>query len=136
MYLTLFVILLGLSLLLITLGLFKPEHSELSLIGFTFLFLLGIVLINNDISIKSGEIFKDLYIYGNNYTGYHWDYVNPTTPNVTDVNLFHSNRTITYTYSEIDLGTHITSRLVGYWLCIASVVGFIGVILGLRKQKY
>lgn len=39
------------------------------------------------------------YIYGKNYTSYHWDYSSPTTPPYTTVSLFHENTT--YTYSEV-----------------------------------
>lgn len=37
----------------------------------------------------------ELYVYGNNYTGYNWDY-GSAPPQVTDVNVFHKNITNTY----------------------------------------
>ncbi len=54
MYLTLFVVFICIALVLIGLGLYKPEHSELSLIGFFFLFLLSTVLLGGDIQYKIG----------------------------------------------------------------------------------
>lgn len=36
------------------------------------------------------------YVYGDNYTGYHWDYEIPG-PSTNDVNLFHENRSYYYT---------------------------------------
>ena len=128
MFLSLFIIFLSLSLILVALGLFKPEHSELSLTGFTLMFILSFTLINNGLELKTGEFNEELYIYGDNYSGYHWDYINPEPTNKDPVNLFHTNNTTMDIYDTYPSST----RAYGFWLCIASVVGFIGVLAGLK----
>lgn len=115
MDLILFIIFLLLSLLLIILGLIKTEHSEIALIGFAFLFLLSIVLIVNDIQIKTGEFTEELYSYDN-------------------LTINHINITTINTYEDIDLGGNL-SHIFGYWLAVISMIGFIGVVFGLRKQE-
>ena len=131
MYLTLFVVFVCLSLLLVSLGLFKTEHSELALIGFFFLFILSFSLINDNITMKSGEFEKEVFVYGDNYSGYHWDYDFPN-PSVDDVNLFHSNKTTTYLYETLDLGGN-NNHVFGYWLAVGSMIGFAGVLWGLKR---
>lgn len=100
MDLTLFVVLLSLSLILIAIGLFRPEHTELALVGFVFLFLLSLVLIVGDLQYKTG--YTERLTYGDNYTGYHWDYDYALPPGAKEVNLFHINRT--YTYQDVNIG--------------------------------
>lgn len=55
----------------------------------------------------------ELYIYGNNYTDYHWDYDYPG-PQTTDTNLFHQNTT--YVYDEICYNSTVNN------LCTKSVI--------------
>ena len=133
MELILFIVFLSLSLLLVTLGLIKSEHSELALVGFGFLFIMSLIIINGDIQYKTGT--KEVYVYGNNYTGYHWDYVIPGPPVVNDVNLFHSNQTNIYSsMQDISIAGGFFFHLVGYWLAVCSIVGFVGVLAGLKAN--
>jgi len=140
MDLILFVIFLLLSFLLIILGLIKTEHSELALIGFVFLFLLSLVLIVNDIQIKTGYNTDETYIYGINLTDYHYDDydVDPSfwkdITNAEDALLFHSNQTLRYTYDDINLGGNL-SHIFGYWLAVISSIGFLGVLIGLKPKE-
>jgi len=88
------------------------EHSELALIGFTFLFLLSLFIIDGDIQYKAGEIRETVGALANN-----------------------SIMNISYYYTNIDDEAVAGSTLLhtlGYWLAISSVVGFIAVLLGLR----
>jgi len=131
MELILFIVFLSLSLILITLGLIKSEHSELALVGFGFLFIMSLIIINGDIQYKTG--FTELYQYGDNYTGYHWDYDYDDPPGVKETNLFHRNQTNTYSSMEdISIAGNFFFHLVGYWLAISSVVGFVGVLASLK----
>jgi len=139
MDLILFVIFLLLSFLLIILGLIKTEHSELALIGFVFLFLLSIVLIANDIQIKSGYDIEEAYIYALNLStgSYHIDYDGTFSKDITnleDALLVHKNITSVNTYENIDLGGNL-SHIFGYWLAVISVIGFLGVIIGLKPKE-
>jgi hypothetical protein len=52
---------------LIALGLFRPEHTELSLVGFVFLFLLGIVILNGQLVYKIGTSTNSSFDYDTNY---------------------------------------------------------------------
>ena len=64
--------------------------------------LLGVDHLNTAPVCESVPTFtEEVYIYGNNYTDYHWDYMtqppNCTNPNdFTCVNLFHRNITTSY----------------------------------------
>lgn len=119
MELILFIIFLVLSFILITLGLFKTEHSELSLIGFLFLFLLSLIIISNSVSYQIGTETNTSYSY---------------TADVTPLlnNTYEITRDIYVTSPDNNSFTHT----VGYWLAIVSIVGFIGVIVSLRKQNW
>ena len=59
-----------------------------------------------------GERLKNettYYKYGNNYTGYHWDYQSPPeNPPITDINLFHDYTTYVYENTCDDLATPFT----------------------------
>lgn len=120
MILTLFCVFLVLSLVLITLGLKFTEHTELALIGFLFLFLLSLVILNENIVYEIGENVSSTFTYtgvGNNTL------------------LTSSFETYTSNYEPITFDGGITSHLVGYWLALISILGFIGVILGIRHSK-
>jgi len=43
------------SCIFIALGLFRLEHTELSLVGFVFLFLLSMVIIGDNLTYQTGE---------------------------------------------------------------------------------
>jgi len=110
MDLTLFVIFFSLSLILIILGLFRTEHTELALVGFLFLFLLSFLIINSDIQQKTGEITNST-VTGN------------FTQEIT-----------TYQYADIDLGGTF-SHSFGYWLAVMAIIGFIGCLIGIKHSK-
>jgi hypothetical protein len=128
MDLTLFIVFLVLSLLLVALGLYRSEHTELSLVGFLFLFLLSLIIMGGDIQYKTGENLTYSCLCCNNtepYTGV------PYLCDGTDANLVVTSTVDTY---ETWSAGGTLSHLVGYWLAIASFVGFIGVLLSLRRQ--
>ena len=76
--------LVAISLMMVAMGLFKPEHSELAIIGFLIIFLLSWTLINNNLEYKTGTSTFEHYQYVNETSG---------TPKVTE-NILH-NVTIT-----------------------------------------
>lgn len=121
MYLTLFVLLMALSFILIALGFFIREHAELSLIGFAFLFLLSILVINNDIQIETG-------VNSTNVLGE----FNSSHTNTSTFHIIHVEEV--KTYEDIDLGGNY-SHTFGYWLAVISILGFIGTLMSLRKQE-
>ena len=113
MELIIFVVFLVLSLILIALGLFIPEHSELSLIGFFFLFLLAMLILFGTITHKTGT-------------------QNNVTCEYADGNLTGSIEEVTDIYTPITMDGTL-SHSFGYWLALISVVGFIGVIVALKR---
>ena len=122
MYLELFIVFLLLSLVIVALGLFKPEHSELGLIGFLFLFLLSLVVLYGDIQYKVGENYTyDCLCCVDGRLGQTCD---DNTSNLVKI------ASIDYYVTFESGGTF--SHLVGYWLAVGSFIGFIGVLMGLR----
>lgn len=118
MELILFCVFLGISLLTICIGLFRPEHTEMALIGFVFLFLLAINLEAGGVDYKIGTITNSTFSYT--------DFGNYTL-------LTSSDEVNTDVYSNFTGGT--MSHIVGYWLAIMAVIGFVGVLVGLRRQR-
>lgn len=114
----LYVVLIIITLVLIFLSFYAPEHSELGLVGFLFLFLLSMVMIGGDIQYKTGE---------NTTTLTEYTYDNTTLTSTTETAVTVDN------YETFTAGGTL-SHTVGYYLAVASIVGFIGVLLGLRYQ--
>ena len=78
----------------------KREHIFLRLI-LVFFFLQCIIFVAKGVYEDCDYVLnytRSYEIYGDNYTGYHWDYLNPPKPTLADVNLFHTNVTYQYTY--------------------------------------
>lgn len=113
MILTLFGVLVFISLVLITLGLIKSTESAQSLIGFFLLFLLALVIINGSLEYETGATIETSYTYSG-------------------VEVASTSQNVTNQYANFD---DTTSHRVGYYLAIASSIGFIGVLFGLRKGR-
>ena len=88
------------------------------MMGWILLFLLFVNLMANPIEYKTGE--EETYIYGANFSDYHWDYygVEPVV-GVKDYELFHKE--IEDKYSEY------TNKVIFIYLSIISGMGFISV---------
>lgn len=115
-----FIIILAISIILIIIGLIIREHTELSIIGFAFLFMLAMILITSDIQRKTGENSTVEYIWGcDNYTS--------NTTIIYIMAASESKENVYETYAES------LSRTIGYWLAVASIVGFVGIIVSLRR---
>jgi len=123
MILALFGVLMAIGLILIILGLVIREHTELALIGFLFIFLLSFELINGTLEYQTG--IENVYKYGNNFTGYHWDYDYSTLPNTNnDIYLFHVTEYNQYTFYQ--------NRTMGIYLAIISIIGMIVLAYNLK----
>jgi len=136
MELILYTIFLGLALLIIAIGLFRPEHTEMALIGFVFLFLLGLNLEAGSITYKTGV--NETYTYSclccsnGEPTG---------SPGICTSELNNSANLVVTGVEKVDVYDTFTaggilSHILGYWLMIMSVVGFIGVLVGLGTQRF
>jgi len=103
MILTIFIFMSCLGFVLFVLG-YVLDIPLLSIIGAVFIFGLGLLVVSDDVQVVNGT--EEVYIYGNNFTGYHWDGYNGSSeaPSSTDRNayLFHKNET--KIYEDYDFG--------------------------------
>lgn len=103
--------------------------------GFMVLFLLGLALMADGFDYVSGNNFTEYYQYGNNFSGYHWDYDTGDAPvfNASDdpAFLFHRVRTSENVISEYD-GLNI--RTVGFFISILGGLGFMLCFFDLRRE--
>lgn len=82
----------------------KKEHLILRLLG--SFFFVGLLILVPKTALDNSENCefvltkqRESYIYGDNFSGYHWDYINPPNLNPSDdIFLFHRNVTNTYDY--------------------------------------
>ena len=87
---------------------------------------------NGEIKYSNG--YNETYVYGNNFSGYHWDYTNPLEGRPQDPAegfLFHTAR-----YNNYDFFKDPLSHRLGLYLAIASAVGFAGVLFSLANTKW
>lgn len=117
MILSLFLLFIFISLVLIIIGIFRPEHSEQAMVGFGLLFILGITLINGSITYPVG----DNTTISNTYSIYNESVV-----------LSSSIETKEITYSDFQ---DSSSHTFGYWISIVSAFGLFGVIIGFRRGR-
>lgn len=116
MYLVLFLVFLGLSLLLIVIGLVRPDHTELSLVGFAFLFVLSFVFITGDVQYQVGVNESNTYGLVNG------SYVLTQVESVDVYDTFESGG--------------LLSHFVGYWLAVMAFAGFVIVLVSTKKPEW
>lgn len=142
-------VLLGVALVFITLGTFRPAESYHAIIGFSLLLILGSFLMGfGDLSVNMvvGKNVTpcdamEIYVYGDNYTDYHWDYDFSNPPGCSNPNdfscvrLFHTN--ITYdgcVESEVEIREPVTGNgIIGFLLVIFGAAGLIVNFFQLRS---
>ena len=84
----------------------KENNLEQNILKLILLvFVIGLLILIPKIALDSNTVCElvldntqDVYQYGNNFTGYHWDYDTGTAPDgpQLDAYIFHINRTNTY----------------------------------------
>jgi len=111
MILGLYTFLLGISIVLILIGFFRPNESGFALIGFTLLFVLSLIMMNGQLEIENGANVSTTF----NYDG---------------SQITSSGQTISYEYSSWD---NDTSHQIGFWLTIAAVIGFIFMLFSINR---
>jgi len=110
-------IFLGFALVLFALSKMVKDFLFVFISGITFV-LVGLSIFTTGLDIKSGESENIIYQYGNNFSGYHWDYDTGTAPDgpQLDAYLFHTDTTTTNTYSTQDpITTHGMGAII-IWL--------------------
>jgi len=122
MILLLWLVFVGISLILVVIGLMKSTESAQALIGFFFLFLLAFVVLGNNLEYHTGEITNTSYVYVANSS-----------------NLNYTTETTTNVYSTYNDTTGIfNTHRFGYFMAVASAVGLVGVLIslkGLRRRE-
>lgn len=127
----LYLALLVISLILVALSLYRNDHAELGIVGFTFIFILSFVMIAGDIQYKVGVNETNTYgclccvdgvVYDDGDCG------------------DNSSLQIVYTekmniYDTFTAGG-VLSRTVGYWLAVLAVVGLIGIFVSLKAEGF
>lgn len=127
MILSIFGLFMLIGLALIIIG-YSTEDGAVQIVGYSFLFILGTALLSSSVEYQSGEFTRETYVYGDNFSGYHWDYVSPPkTPG--DVFLFHANKTQTKTYTTL---SDTYSHAFGVWLCVISILGVAFAVANVR----
>ena len=119
MILGVFITLIGISLAFIALGFFRQEHSEISLIGFLFIFLLALLILNNGLEYKTGVLRSGNFSYN----------VSATTPYLLNASVSEVDIYATYQDSH----GFVTTKRLGFFMAVMSAVGFIGSLMGMRQ---
>jgi len=120
MLLYLFFLLLGVAIVLTIFG-FGSDIILFALVGTIMIFLLGMSLLTNGIDYKVGT--EEVYVYGNNFTDYHWDGYNGSSNAPSQVDreafLFHTNSTDVYDNYDDKNGDRF-----GWFLMILGALAF------------
>jgi len=130
MILEVFAVLFIVSVILIVLNSIYDLPS-LGIVGYSLLFIVGSSILVTGLSYKTGE--RSAYTYGNNFTGYHWDYDYSEIPNTKDeIFIFHINKTSTYTEIQGDFILFDISHVIGLLLALLGAFGFIFTFTDMR----
>jgi hypothetical protein len=105
------------SLVLIIIGLTRPTESAQALVGFAFLFILSVILVQGNLEYQIGSLVNSSYSYDASGK------VNFTTQQISDQYV-----------SFVDVGTSNTQHWIGYYLALASAAGFLGTLFSLRGR--
>ena len=142
MILTVYLAFFAVAVVILLLGVIIGENY-FSFVALFFLFLLGNSLLFNGVDYQTGEStslcnYEDTYVYGDNYSSYHWDYMTapPVCNNPTDtscINLFHTvreyNASCTETVTKVYTSLNDTlTWWFGFLLAIASAGGMAAIL--------
>ena len=106
------------SLVMITIGLARPSESAQALVGFFFMFVLSGIMLSGDLAYPIGKNTTISYSYS------------------LDINSsVQINNTVSLERDEYNQFNDTTSHIIGYYLAIASAVGFIGTMFSIRKSN-
>ena len=139
MILTVYLAFFAVAIVILVLGVVLGENY-FSFVALFFLFLLGVSLFVSGVDYQTGETkilcnYEDIFQYGNNFTGYHWDYDTGTAPDgpQTDAYVFHTwrdyNASCVETVSKVY--TNLNDTLTwwfGFLMAIASAGGMAAIL--------
>jgi len=113
MLLTLWALFTAIGMILIIIGFFRPEHTAQGLVGFLFLFFLSFPILNGELEVESGHNTTTTFTY------------DPDLNNT----LLSTDAVLQYQY------TKYSSHNFGYYMAVASALGFVVLIASIRKTK-
>ena len=133
MDLSLYIVLIVISLIFIFLGFYKSEHTEFSLIGFMFLFLLSMVMLQGNIQYKTGVFYNYSCLCCGEFTDQRGTVYGAHVCDSTENSSLYVS-SISDVYGDFTAGG-VLSHLIGYYLAVASSIGFAVVLISLRRTK-
>lgn len=114
MILGLYAFLIGISITLILLGVFRRNESAFALVGFALFFILSLVMLNGNLEVEKGA---------NTTTAFNYD---------AGGNIVSSTNDIDYSYETWE---DTASHQIGFWLATASALGFIFMLYSIQGGK-
>ena len=114
MILGLYAFLLGIGITLIFFGILKHEYSGFALIGFGITFILAMILQTGNLEIQKGANSSTSFNYSSSG----------------DINNLQQN--IQFSYQPWN---DTSSHQIGFWMAIASAIGFIFLIFSIQRGK-
>lgn len=124
----LYLFLLALSFLLVIIGLIKTEHTELTVIGFFFIFLLSFTILSNNLEFKTGTT-----------ESYTYDCLCCDENRVSNSSLVCDGNSTNLEVTSItvnDVYTPYGSHNIGYWLALASALGLAITFYSLKNTRW
>lgn len=120
--------LVALSLVFVFLGYYLNGFADVfSYAGYTFLTLLALMLVPGvPGALEFSTGVTETYVYGDNFTSYHWDYDYSNPKPVLDVYLFHK-------YEVEDLEEY-ENAILGIYIALVGVAGFINTLIVTRES--
>jgi len=132
-----FVVLLLIATCLVVIGfIFKKQWEYLAIAGSVLLVLLGVFLINDPLEMPSGYHENKTFIYGNDFSSYHWGGENGSleAPSYTDREAFLFHDSLTHSTIYEPISTTLNNVL---WFIIMSVGLFLFMVkvTNMRSNK-
>ena len=96
----------------------QKEHVLLRLLGVFFFIFILLLIPKSALDYQNECDFvvnktRETYIYGDNFSGHHWDYVDTPNPN-TDKNIYLFHKNVTYTYDYVCSDTENSTASIFY----------------------
>jgi len=102
------------SLVLVTIGLVKPDQTAQAIIGFFFLFLLAMPLLTGNIEIETGTNVTSYFSYDENGS------------------IAGATQNLDYSYV---IWNDSVSHNIGFWMAVGASIGLFGVLFSLDKVQ-
>jgi hypothetical protein len=99
---------------MIFIGLTKPSESAQALIGFSFIFILAMVIVTGNLEYETGATTSNTFAYTGNGS------------------ISQMNQTVVYNNTK---WSDNTSHFVGFWLAIIAFFSFLFTLMSIKKYN-